>query len=358
MKNNELKRYINPETLKNRAGYLKDTEWLMSLKGLSSKAKLVFIKLLDCNGQKGCYPGHKYIEKKTGINYKTVSRVINEIIGFGLIEKIRVGKGCNNRYRFLYKCLELKIANKNKDSVLKDLKVIKNRIKKNKIKQEKNRYRVVKIKESDSHFCKSDSHIRESNSINILNKDKKKTSSLYVYDSTVENQGNRQRKEDINIEKEKEFETPEEINVQKNKNTKVEIDKDEKYGVCDDEVETFRKKFCERYPYQEIFSRTKNVRGKYRRFLFRIKNFNSDRNFIRNNGKYFDEDYILLLVSCIEDVGYDDMKPGNLLNEFMFKKIVRHYFTVWERGDPNYDEDQQSRTLCNSFTKNSRSQFP
>lgn len=311
--------------VKNNFKYAQAPLWLMEREEVSQGAKLTYSSLVNFSGKRGTYPSLEKLAKSIGTRSRTsIIKYLKELEDLKLIEIIRTGQSKNNRYKFL--------SHKWNKKEGEDGKI--NKINKS--------LGDVQVRKSDVQIGEGDvQHVEHPIVKEKVKREKRETSSLYVYDSTVENQENRQRKKDINIKKEKKYENPEEINVQQNKNPEMEIDEDEKFGVCDDEVETFRKLICERYPYQTIFSTTKNVREKFRRFLFGVKNFESDKNFIRNNGKYFDKDYIQLLVSCIEDVGYKDMKPGNLLNDFMFNKIVRHYFTVWERGDPDYGKDQK-----------------
>lgn len=79
-------------------------EWLecRSSKELSDGAKLVYARLSRFCGENGhCYPKLELLSRKVGKSLAQVKRCIKELREKKLIESIRVGKKCANRYYFL-----------------------------------------------------------------------------------------------------------------------------------------------------------------------------------------------------------------------------------------------------------------
>ena len=78
-------------------------EWLEErpIKEISLGAKLIYARLTRYAGKKGeCFPKLKEISKKTGICITQVKVYLSELKKIKLIESVRIGKKCANRYFF------------------------------------------------------------------------------------------------------------------------------------------------------------------------------------------------------------------------------------------------------------------
>lgn len=79
-------------------------EWLEKIPSteVSVGAKLIYARLCRYAGKNGdCHPGTDEIASATGIPKRSVERYMCELKNIKLIEVVRVGKKCSNRYFFL-----------------------------------------------------------------------------------------------------------------------------------------------------------------------------------------------------------------------------------------------------------------
>jgi DNA-binding transcriptional ArsR family regulator len=79
-------------------------EWLEErpISEISIGAKLIYARLCRYSGKKGdCKPKVESIAKTTGIGKRQVEKYIAELKKLKLIEAVRVGRKCANRYFFL-----------------------------------------------------------------------------------------------------------------------------------------------------------------------------------------------------------------------------------------------------------------
>jgi hypothetical protein len=75
--------------------------WLMRRKEVSPGAKLCYGKLCQFNGKNGkCFPGRELLAKELGCSPRSVTRYVKELQKWNLLDVIRVGKRCTNRYLF------------------------------------------------------------------------------------------------------------------------------------------------------------------------------------------------------------------------------------------------------------------
>lgn len=77
-------------------------DWLLCREDISNGAKLLYGKLCQHSGKDGnCFPKLRTLAEELGCSQRTIGRYVKELKEYGLIEPIRVGKKCSNRYRFL-----------------------------------------------------------------------------------------------------------------------------------------------------------------------------------------------------------------------------------------------------------------
>src|SRR6266851_3582322 len=82
-----------------RQGFAQVPRPILRARGLSIKAKLVYIALLDYAWQKGsCFPGHVALADDLDTSIDTVQRSLSELKGFGLIDWKRPGLNKTNVY--------------------------------------------------------------------------------------------------------------------------------------------------------------------------------------------------------------------------------------------------------------------
>lgn len=76
--------------------------WLLRRTEISKGAKLTYARLCRYAGKNGqCFPKQSTLAKELGCSTRTMSRYLRELRDCGLIESVRVGKRCSNRYFFL-----------------------------------------------------------------------------------------------------------------------------------------------------------------------------------------------------------------------------------------------------------------
>lgn len=96
----ETKRYIKPYKMFN--GCL-IPNWLLQMENISDGAKLCYGRLCQYAGKKDeCYPKQLTLAEELGKGLSQTKDYLNELVDHKLIEKIRVGKRCSNRYKFLW----------------------------------------------------------------------------------------------------------------------------------------------------------------------------------------------------------------------------------------------------------------
>jgi hypothetical protein len=63
----------------------------------------VFVSIASFQGTDDiCYPSIDKISERAGVHVKKISTHTNNLVDYGWIQKVRVGKGVNNRYRCLF----------------------------------------------------------------------------------------------------------------------------------------------------------------------------------------------------------------------------------------------------------------
>ena len=102
------KRYINPYRLFIGAFI---PNWLLRRQEITSDAKLVYARMCQYSNKQGvCFPSQKEIASEIGIeNERRVRRYLKELKKWNLIESVRIGKKCTNRYVFpIHEWMEFK----------------------------------------------------------------------------------------------------------------------------------------------------------------------------------------------------------------------------------------------------------
>src|SRR6266542_4273868 len=85
-----------------RQGFAQVPRPVLRAKGLSVKAKLLYVALLDYAWQKGsCFPGHATLAADLDVSIDTVQRALGELKVFGLISWKRRGLNQPNVYYLL-----------------------------------------------------------------------------------------------------------------------------------------------------------------------------------------------------------------------------------------------------------------
>lgn len=95
-----MKKYINPKKLFHGAFI---PNWLLRRRDLGFGAKLVYARLCQYAGDNAlCYPSQETLGEELGTNKRQIIRFLAELEKNNLIERVRVGLKCTNRYIFPY----------------------------------------------------------------------------------------------------------------------------------------------------------------------------------------------------------------------------------------------------------------
>lgn len=94
-----MKKYINPYNLF-IGSFIPN--WLLKRSEISPGAKLCYARLCQFAGRNGdCHPKQETLAKEFGCSRSQVIRYLKELERCKLIEKLRIGLRCSNRYKFL-----------------------------------------------------------------------------------------------------------------------------------------------------------------------------------------------------------------------------------------------------------------